>query len=207
MHGSPTLTTGRLRLRAWREEDLTPFAALNADARVMEYFPKMLDRAESDALAARISEHFTRHGFGLWAVEAPGRADFIGFVGLSVPHFEAHFTPCVEIAWRLAHEHWGHGFATEAARGVLGFAFRDLALDQIVAFAAPANVRSRQVMGRLGMSRSPADDFEHPLLPQGHPLRPHVLYRLTRTHWRPSARPADDVRRSSAVGSAERRLR
>jgi RimJ/RimL family protein N-acetyltransferase len=117
------LTTPRLRLRVWREEDLESFAALNADPRVMEYFPSMLDRAGSDALAACIREHFAARGFGLWAVEAPGVAPFIGFVGLAVPTFEAPFMPCVEIGWRLAFEHWGKGYATEAAFAVLADAF------------------------------------------------------------------------------------
>jgi len=181
--GSPTLSTQRLRLHAWREADLGAFAALNADPRVMEFFPRVLDRAESDAHAARISAHFTHHGFGLWAVEAPGRADFIGFAGLAVPSFDAHFTPSVEIGWRLAPEHWGNGYATEAARAALAFGFRDLALDEIVSFTVPANWPSRRVMERLGMKRSAADDFEHPALPEGHLLRPHVLYRLTRVEW------------------------
>jgi RimJ/RimL family protein N-acetyltransferase len=133
----PTIETRRLRLRAWAERDLAPFAALNADPRVMEFFLKPLDRAESDALAGRIRDHFARHGFGVWAVEAPGVADFIGFVGLSVPSFPAHFTPCVEIGWRLAHRHWGRGYATEAARAALAFGFRDLALDESVVHGPP----------------------------------------------------------------------
>jgi RimJ/RimL family protein N-acetyltransferase len=112
-------------------------------------------------------------------------ADFIGFVGLSVPSFQAPFTPCVEIGWRLAHEHWGRGYATEAARAALAFGFRDLALEEIVSFTVPMNRRSRRVMERLGMTRSAADDFEHPALPEGHALRPHVLYRLRRGDWRP----------------------
>lgn len=180
---SPELVTGRLRLRAWREEDLTAFAAMNADPRVMAFFPGTLDRAESDALVARFREHFTRHGFGPWAVEAPGIADFVGFVGLSVPSFRSHFTPCVEVGWRLAPEHWGKGYATEAAAAALAFGFGDAALDEIVSFTVPANRPSRRVMHRLGMTRSPADDFEHPALPPGHPLRPHVLYRLARRDW------------------------
>jgi RimJ/RimL family protein N-acetyltransferase len=151
----------------------------------MEFFVTPLARFESDAVAGRIRDHFARHGFGVWAVEAPGVADFIGFVGLSVPTFQAHFTPCVEIGWRLAHEHWGHGYATEAARAAIGFGFRDLALDGIVSFTVPQNWRSRRVMERLGMTRSASDDFEHPGLPEGHALRPHVLYRLSRTEWRP----------------------
>ena len=183
--GGPSLTTARLRLRQWREEDLAPFAALNADPQVMEFFPKVLTRAESDAVAGRIRDHFARHGFGLWAVEAPGAADFVGFVGLAVPSFEAHFTPCVEIGWRLAREHWGHGYATEAASAALAFGFGDRALEEIVAFTVPANIPSRRVMGRLGMRRLPSDDFEHPAIADGHPLRSHVLYRLPRADWKP----------------------
>jgi RimJ/RimL family protein N-acetyltransferase len=193
-HGGtyPTLETRRLRLRAWSERDLARFAALNADPRVMEFFVKPLDRSESDALASRIRDHFARHGFGLWAVEAPGVADFIGFVGLSVPSFQASFTPCVEIGWRLAHERWGHGYATEAARAAIDFGFRDLGLDEIVSFTVPQNRRSRRVMEGLGMTRSMADDFEHPGLPEGHALRPHVLYRLRRSQWRPEVETGVD---------------
>ena len=180
METIPTIRTERLHLRAWREEDLAPFAALNADPAVMEFFPRPLDRAESDATVARIREHFSRRGFGLWAVGAPGVAGFIGFVGLAVPRLEAHFTPCVEIGWRLAREHWRQGYATEAARDVLEFGFRDLALQEIVSYTAATNLRSRALMERIGMTRSPGDDFEHPALPEGHPLRPHVLYRVRR---------------------------
>ena len=183
--GSPILTTARLRLRQWREEDLAPFAALNADPQVMEFFPKVLTRAESDVVAGRIRDHFARHGYGFWAVEAPGAAAFVGFVGLAVPSFEAHFTPCVEIAWRLSREHWGHGYATEAATAALAFGFGDRALEEIVAFTVPANIPSRRVMGRLGMRRLPSDDFEHPAIADGHPLRSHVLYRLRRADWKP----------------------
>jgi RimJ/RimL family protein N-acetyltransferase len=180
MTSAPTIPTFRLLLRPWRDEDLPAFAAMNADPRVMEFFPRPLDRAESDARAARIRDHFARHGFGLWAVEVPGVADFIGFVGLSVPDFEMPFMPCVEVGWRLAHEHWGQGYATEAARAALDFGFRRLALDEIVSFTVPANRRSRGVMERIGMTRTPADDFDHPALPEGHPLRRHVLYRAIR---------------------------
>jgi RimJ/RimL family protein N-acetyltransferase len=180
MMPAPTLQTPRLRLRPWRDADLAPIAEMNADPRVMEFFPKLLDRAESDLLVTRIRDHFARHGFGLWAVEVPGVADFIGFVGLAIPRFEAHFTPCVEIGWRLAREHWGRGYATEAARAALAFGFRDLALQEIVSFTTAANVRSRAVMERIGMTWSPEDDFDHPALPEGHPLRRHVLYRTRR---------------------------
>ena len=175
-----TIQTLRLQLRLWRDEDLPAFAAMNADPRVMEFLPKPLDRRESDALAARIRDRFVRNGFGLWAVEVPGVADFIGFVGLSVPEFEASFTPCVEIGWRLAHEHWGKGYAAEAARAALEFGFGLPELDEIVSFTVPANRRSRGVMERIGMTRRPADDFDHPALPEGHPLRRHVLYRAIR---------------------------
>jgi RimJ/RimL family protein N-acetyltransferase len=112
----------------------------------------------------------------------PGVADFIGFVGLSVPTFEAHFTPCVEIGWRLAQEHWGQGYATEAARAAIDFGFQKFELSEIVSFTVPDNLRSRAVMERIGMTRSPADDFDHPALPENHPLRRHVLYRKSRAH-------------------------
>jgi RimJ/RimL family protein N-acetyltransferase len=179
----PTLATSRLLLRPWRERDLAAFAAMNADPRVMEWLPGPLTRVESDAVAARIGDDFARHGFGKWAVEAPGVADFIGYAGLAVPAFEAHFTPCVEIGWRFAFEHWGRGYATEAARAALAFAFEELKLEQVVSFTVPGNVRSRKVMERLGMTRSSGEDFDHPMLPEGHRLRRHVLYRSRRIDW------------------------
>ena len=144
----------------------------------MEYFPSTLSRAESDALAARIDAHFSRHGFGLWAVEVPGVTPFAGFIGLSIPRFVAHFTPCVEIGWRLATAHWGRGYATEGAHAVLAFGFDTLGLDEIVSLAVVGNQRSRRVMEKIGMRHSPSEDFEHPLLSEGHPLRRHVLYRI-----------------------------
>ncbi len=174
------LRTDRLLLRRWLPTDRTPFAALNADPQVMEHFPAVLSREESDALAARIEAHFDRHGFGLWALEIPSVASFAGFVGLSVPSFEAHFTPCVEIGWRLAAENWGRGYATEGARTALGFGFQARALREIVSFTVPGNRRSRQVMERIGMAHDPAGDFDHPALPEGHALRRHVLYRIAR---------------------------
>lgn len=181
MPTSPAIRTSRLVLREWRDKDLEPFAALNADPAVMEFFPHPLDRSESDAAAGRIRDHIQQHGYGLWAAEVPGVASFIGFVGLAVPRFEAHFTPCVEIGWRLARSYWGHGYATEAARAALDFGFRQLRLEEVVSFTVPANVRSRAVMERIGMTRSPADDFDHPAMPEGHPLRRHVLYRVGAT--------------------------
>jgi len=177
---APTLRTPRLLLRGWRDQDLGPFAALNADPAVMEHFPATLGRAESDALAARIAAQFDARGFGLWAVEAPGVAPFLGFVGLAVPRFTAPFTPCVEIGWRLAREFWGRGFALEAAQAALDFAWGPADLTAVVSFTAPANRRSIALMERLGMRRDPAEDFDHPLLAEGHRLRRHVLYRIAR---------------------------
>jgi RimJ/RimL family protein N-acetyltransferase len=156
---------------------------MNADPRVMEHFPKTLTQSESDAMAGRIREQLDRNGYGLWAVEVVGVARFIGFVGLSQPTFQAHFTPCVEIGWRLAYENWGHGYATEAARAVLGFAFENLLLDELVSFTAIGNQRSRRVMERIGMTHRPADDFDHPNIAEVSSLRRHVLYRLSRTTW------------------------
>jgi RimJ/RimL family protein N-acetyltransferase len=179
------LTTPRLRLRRWRESDLEAFAELNGDPRVMENFPKLLPRDESDALARRIEAHFEQHGYGLWAVEVAGAAPFIGFTGLSIPAFEAPFTPCVEIGWRLAWPFWGKGYASEAASAALRFAFEELGLAEVVSFTVPANTRSRRVMQRIGMRHWPQEDFDHPLLAEGHPLRRHVLYRLRRAEWQP----------------------
>jgi RimJ/RimL family protein N-acetyltransferase len=172
------LRTERLLLRPWRDSDLEPFAALNGDAHTMRFFPAPLTREESDALAEHARRQIEAEGWGLWAVEVPGRADFVGFVGLARPSFEAHFTPAVEVGWRLAREHWGHGFASEAARAALAFGFDELGLDEIVSFTSRLNEPSIRVMERIGMTRDPADDFDHPRVPAGHPLRPHVLYRL-----------------------------
>lgn len=181
---SPTfpreLRTERLRLRRWLPADREPFAALNADPRVMEYFPALLSREESDAAAARIEAHFAEHGFGLWAVEVTDVAPFAGFIGLNIPRIQAHFTPCIEIGWRLAAEFWGRGFATEGARATLAFGFESLRLDEIVSYTVPDNLRSRRVMEKLSMTHDPHDDFAHPLLPVGHGLSRHVLYRIKR---------------------------
>jgi RimJ/RimL family protein N-acetyltransferase len=181
---TPVLRTERLLLREWRAEDREPFAALNADPRVMEHMPALLPRAQSDALARRSEQHFAKHGFGPWAVEIPGVAPFIGFVGLVVPAFDAHFTPCVEIGWRLSAEHWGNGYATEAALASADHAFADVGLEELVSFTTPQNLRSRAVMARIGMTHDEADDFDHPRLPPGHRLRRHVLYRLPRALYR-----------------------
>jgi RimJ/RimL family protein N-acetyltransferase len=178
MSDFPTLSSGRICLRQWRDEDRDAFAAMNSDARVMEFFRSRLSRVESDAMVDGISRHFRERGFGLWAVEVPGVAAFVGFAGLAVPGFSAHFTPCVEVGWRLAFEHWGRGYATEAAQLALGYAFGALALSEVVSFTSATNHRSRAVMERLGMRRDPAENFDYPALPEGHPLRRHVLYRL-----------------------------
>jgi RimJ/RimL family protein N-acetyltransferase len=172
------LRTPRLVLRQWRDDDLAPFAELNADPEVMLHFPSVLTRAQSDAFALGARTHIATLGWGLWAVEVLDEAPFIGFVGLSRPRFEAHFTPAVEIGWRLAREHWGNGYATEAARAATSFAFDKLGLEEILSFTTVANEPSRRVMERLGMTHDPADDFDHPLLAHGHPQRRHVLYRL-----------------------------
>jgi RimJ/RimL family protein N-acetyltransferase len=174
------LRTERLWMRRWRPEDREPFAALNADPRVVEFLPGPLTRAESDERAARIEAHFQEYGYGLWAVEVVGVAPFVGFVGLAVPRFDSPFMPCVEIGWRLAAEHWGRGHATEGARAALDFGFQRLSLDEIVSYTVPDNVRSRRVMEKIGMTHRSDEDFDHPLLPQGHRLRRHVLYRLAR---------------------------
>ena len=169
----------RVLLREWAKDDLAPFAALNADPRVMEHYPSTLTRAESDAFVReRILPHFAERGFGLWAVEVPEVAPFVGYVGLMTPTFDAEFTPCVEIGWRLAFPHWGNGYATEAARGAIGFGFDHAGLEEIVSFTVPANQRSIAVMERLEMTY--AGEFDHPNLPPGHRLRRHVLYRLAR---------------------------
>ena len=167
------METDRLILRDWRDDDREPFAALNADPEVMEHFPALLTREQSDAVIERNP--------GLHAVEVRATGEFIGFVGLAVPRFEAAFTPCVEIGWRLAFAHWGRGYATEAARAVLAYAWDTVRLEEVVAFTTVGNARSRAVMDRIGMRHDAADDFDHPRLPADHPLRRHVLYRVHRT--------------------------
>ena len=171
----PRLHGERVLMREWVPNDLEPFAALNADPRVMEHYPSLLTRAESDAFVhGRIVPQFAERGFGLWAVEVPEVTPFVGYVGLLVHTFEAEFTPCVEIGWRLAFPYWGNGYATEAARVAIGFGFDEGGLDEIVSFTVPANRRSIAVMERLGMSY--VGEFDHPKLPVGHRLRRQVLY-------------------------------
>jgi RimJ/RimL family protein N-acetyltransferase len=174
------LRTSRLLLRQWRDADFELFAALNADPEVMRYSPAPLTRGESDEVARRASEVIAEHGWGLCAVEVIEGAPIIGFVGLAEPRFEAHFTPAVEVGWRLAYEHWGHGYATEAASAALAFGFDEMRLEEIVSFMSVINERSRRVMERIGMTHDPTDDFDHPLRSHGDPLRRHVLYRERR---------------------------
>jgi ribosomal-protein-alanine N-acetyltransferase len=172
------LRTSRLLLRPWRDEDIAAFAQMSADPVVMEYLLPLSDRGLSvDVWVAQKHAHWDEHGFGQWVVEIPGIASLIGVVGLETVSYEAHFTPAVEVAWRLARPYWGLGYATEAARAALDYGFGQLGLQEIVAVTVPANQRSRRVMERLGMTRMPEDDFDHPRLPEGR-LKRHVLYRL-----------------------------
>jgi RimJ/RimL family protein N-acetyltransferase len=170
----PTLYTTRLHLRPWRASDRIPFAALNADAEVMEHFPSTLTTQESNAMIDRLEAHIELHGFGPWAVEIPNVTEFAGFIGLAVPSFEAPFAPAIEVAWRLARANWGKGYATEGAKAAVEFAFTQLNLSEVVAFTVPENLRSIAVMKRLGMKY--AGEFLHP-----HVATTHLLYRLLST--------------------------
>jgi RimJ/RimL family protein N-acetyltransferase len=170
MCSQPILSTERLILRRWRGSDRETFARINADPQVMEFLSHPLQRAESDALVDRIEAHFKEHGFGVCATGLRQDGSFIGFIGLNVPSFEAPFTPCVEIGWRLAQKSWGQGLATEGAREIARYGFETLDLKEIVSFTVPANIRSRRVMEKIGMIHDPADDFDHPQLRPGHPV-------------------------------------
>ncbi|MEV4546629.1 GNAT family N-acetyltransferase [Nonomuraea wenchangensis] len=172
------METERLIMRRWREEDREPFAAMNADPEVMEHFPAPLTREQSDAMVDRIERHFDERGYGLWALEVIGTGEFIGFTGLAWQTFDAPFLPAAEIGWRLARPAWGHGYATEAARRVVAYAFDEAGLRDIISMTATTNLRSQAVMRRLGMTRDPAEDFDFPSVPEGNPLRRSVLYRL-----------------------------
>ena len=183
MENGPTLETERLHLRRWREQDIDAFAALNADPDVMEHFPDVLTREETGQMLRRIDRQFEEFGFGLWAVDIKWAKEVIGFCGLAVPTFQTHFTPAVEIGWRFAKSQWGSGYATEAARAVLDFAFEETDLDQVLSWTIPTNQRSQRVMQRLGMSRAPELDFDHPRFLHDDRLRRHVVYRITRGEW------------------------
>lgn len=173
------LRTERLLLRRWCEADREPLFQINSDPRVMEFFPSLLSREESDAAIGRYQKHFEEKGFGLFAVETRD-VPIIGYIGLATVTFSGPFAACVEIGWRLAADQWGRGFATEGAKEVARHAFQDLHLDSLVSFTSVNNMRSRRVMEKLGMTHDSTDDFDHPCLPASHPLRRHVLYRLHR---------------------------
>jgi RimJ/RimL family protein N-acetyltransferase len=174
--------TERLRLRQWRSADREPFAAINADPRVMEFLPALLTRAESNAIADHCEALIGERGWGVWAVELKTGGDFIGFVGLHIPTDQLPFTPCTEVLWRLAFDYWGYGYATESARCALRVGFERLGLLEIVSFAAVGNIKSRAVMERLGMSDT-KETFKHPNIPVDHGLSKHCLYRLSRVQW------------------------
>jgi RimJ/RimL family protein N-acetyltransferase len=176
------LVTSRLRLRQWRESDREPFAAMNADPAVMEFFPSLLPRQSSDASIDQWQSQFRSQGWSNWAVEALESSQFVGFIGLSIPRRVLPFSPCVEIGWRLAKACWGRGFATEGGRAVLEVAFNRIGLSEVVSFTTLGNLRSRAVMERLGL-RNTLRDFEHPGVPEGHAFRRHCLYRITREQW------------------------
>jgi len=181
-----TIKTKRLILRPWQETDLRPFAALNADPKVREFFPSILSREESDSLAHRMRAKIEERGWGKWAVGVPGIADFIGFIGLNSEDesfFPDHLSTAVEIGWRLAHDHWGKGYATEGATAVLAYGFENLNLKEIVSVATEQNMRSRRIMEKIGMHHDPKDDFDYLKLPADHILRRHVLYRLKQHEW------------------------
>jgi RimJ/RimL family protein N-acetyltransferase len=177
------LETERLLLRRWQEEDRQPFARMNSDPRVMEFMPALLSPGESDRLADRIEQHFVTHGFGLYAAQDKQGAQFMGFIGMSIPNFTAHFTPCVEVGWRLAAEFWGQGFATEGAAAVVDYAFESRNHDHKVGVTKPANIPTGPDKEKNGMTYSPSDDFDSPTLPEGHPGRRQVLYRLSKLEW------------------------
>lgn len=171
------ITTERMLLRCWKPDDLEPFAAMNADPEVMRHFPSTLNLEQTAAGMKRAEAHFERHGWGLFAAEHEG--EFIGYVGLFHVPFQAHFTPAVEIGWRLKRSHWNRGLASEAARACLEFGFRDAGLKEIVSFTIPVNLPSRRVMEKIGMRHDLNGDFEHPKVPAGHVMRRHVLYRIS----------------------------
>lgn len=177
---APIIETERLVLRPWRDEDIEPWAAMNADPRVMEFFPNTYTQEYASEMAAYLRARLEKDGYGWWVAEIKNGKRFAGNLALQYVPFEAHFTPALEIGWRLAFDAWGHGYATEGARALLDFAFKDLQCAQIVAMTAALNVRSQRVMQRLGMTHAAADDFEHPRLQPCHRLRPHVLYRIER---------------------------
>lgn len=177
------LETKRLLLRLWKSEDLTSFySQINADPEVMKYYPRVLTKEESDAMAGKIMAKIEKNGWGFWAVEHKADKNFIGFVGLNEPDYELPVKPCIEIGWRLAKAYWGKGYATEAAKACLAFAFDNLKLNEVYAFASVGNERSWKVMQRIGMKNS-GSNFNHPIIPEGHTLSEHVLYKISKKQW------------------------
>lgn len=177
----PTIETARLRLRQWTDADVEPWADMNANPRVMEFFPALTPREQSREQAARMRADLDRDGYGWFVMERKDAAGFAGVMALAHARAPLPFSPLQEIGWRLPVESWGHGYATEAGSALLAYGFETLNWPEIVAFTAAINVRSRRVMERLGMTYDPKDDFEHPRVPEGHPVRPHVLYRKIKT--------------------------
>ncbi|WP_281649096.1 GNAT family N-acetyltransferase [Parendozoicomonas sp. Alg238-R29] len=176
------IETKRLLLRQWRESDFEPFAVINSDERVMEFFPDLLSKFESDERAKICQSLIAERGWGFWALEEKSSGRFIGFTGLHVPSDDLPFSPCVEIGWRLSPAHWGKGFVTEAAQASLNVAFTQLKLDEVLSFTVKDNVRSLAVMKRLGMTKQPSN-FDHPALPEGHKLREHSLFKIKQSQW------------------------
>jgi RimJ/RimL family protein N-acetyltransferase len=171
------IETERLILREWKDDDKKPFARMNSDPIIMEYFPRRLDETDSNRLVGRFRQHFEKHGFGPYAVENRKDGEFMGFVGLHAVDFEAHFTPATEIAWRLDYGYWGQGYATEAAQAVLKHAHTELNIPEVVAFAVHDNMRALHIMEKIGMQRDMKGDFDYPHLRKDHPLGKFVLYR------------------------------
>ena len=181
------LRTRRLILRRWQESDLLPFTKINADPRVMEFMLGTMTKEETRQSIEHIKKHFDAHGFGRWAVEIADTEKFIGFVGISIPSYTLPFSPCVEVAWRICAEEWGKGYAPEAAKEAMRDGFERVGLQEIVSFTALTNLKSRRVMEKLGMRYCPAEDFDHPMVPASHSLLRHVLYRMSKSDWRPQS--------------------
>jgi len=177
------LETKRLILRTWQDDDLEPMTAINQDPKVMEYFPSIQDRDSTYCFIECVKKHQEQHGFSLYALALKPTGEMIGFVGLQYAQFNAHFTPAVEVGWRLAFEHWKKGYATEAAQAVLHYAFTQLDLDEIVSFTTSGNIASQRVMEKIGLHHNKKDDFDHPKLSTISPLCRHVLYRITKQEY------------------------
>ena len=178
------IKTNRLLLRQWRDTDLEQFVAINQDPKVMRYLPKVLSHDEVQQMISKMKLSITKNGYGFYACEEKSSALCIGFIGLNKPSFKAHFTPCVEIGWRLGSQYWNQGYATEGAKAVLDFGFHELSFPEIVSFTVPNNKASIRVMEKIGLILSPKESFLHPLLPQNHKLSKHVLYRLKKSEYK-----------------------